>query len=255
MLTKRNENFNKMKKIKNIFLILFTFTFLFNCEENYEPEPLDYVTFETDFDKGVDAALTTAVEVKVYAGTISSSERVFTITVDADKTSLDTAGYTVPSSVTIPANSNVGSFEVTINGPGVGDGGNLVLSFVSGDSAYTGESISINIFPVCFANSNNLTLILDITFDSWPDEIYWVLEDSSGATVAASATPPAWGAYAGLSGSISQKFCLPDGTYTFTILDAYQDGAGPYKLSFDDGTVIHSSNGGYGAGETFDFDI
>jgi len=254
MLIEINEKLKKMKKIKNIFLVVLTFTFLFNCEDTYKPEPLDYVTFQTDFSKGIDAAITTPVEVNVYAGTISSSDRSFNIMVDTDMTGLDASAYTVPASVTIPANSNVGTFEVSINGPGVGDGGDLVLSFGSGDTAYTGESLAISIFPVCFANSGNLTLILDITFDSWPEEIYWVLEDGSGGIVAESA-PGAWGAYAGLSGGISQKFCLPNDTYTFTIQDYYGDGAGPYKLSYDDGTVVHSSDGDYGSGESFEFDL
>ena len=242
--------------MKNTFLILlFSFLLLNSCDEDPVGKTAEYVGFELDFSQGVDAALITPIEVKVYSTTVSGSDRSFGLSVDADMTSLDPSAYDAPTSVTIPANSNEGVFTININGPGVGPGGNLVLSFGETENVFTGESITLSVFPVCFDNTANLTLTLDITFDPWPEEIYWVLQNSSGAVVAESATPAAYGAYAGLSGGISQDFCLPNDTYTFTIYDGYGDGAGPYSLSFSNGTIVHSSNGAYNGGESIDFEL
>ena len=245
----------KINTMKNTFLILlFSFFLLNSCDDDPAGSTADYVGFEIDFSQGVDAAISTPIEVKVYSTTVSSSDRSFSIGVDTDLTSLNASAYDVPTSVTIPANSNEGAFTVNINGPSVGSGGNLVLSFGDDNSIFTGDNMTLSVFPVCFDNTANLTLTLAITFDSWPEEIYWVLTGSSGV-VAESVTPAAYGAYAGLSGGISQDFCLPNDTYSFTIYDAYGDGAGPYSLTFSDGTIVHSSDGAYGYGEAIDFEL
>ncbi len=88
-------------------------------------------------------------------------------------------------------------------------------------------------------------LILDLTTDSWGSEVSWELtEQVTGDTIASIN-----GTYASNSHYI-HSICL-DSTlcYDFNIHDAYGDGGGPYSLAFN-GTVIHTSTGAYGFGET-----
>jgi hypothetical protein len=240
--------------MKNTFLILiFSFLVLQSCDQD-ALERADYVGFELGFSLGVDAALVTSRDVNVYTATVSSSARTFNIAVNTEASTVGASAYTVPTSVSVPANSNVGTFTVDVNGPNLGSGGALVLSFGEDSNVFTGDDLTINLFPVCFDNTSNLTLTLDITFDDWPEEIYWILEDGTGAVIAESA-PSAYGAYAGLTGGISQDFCLSDGSYTFTIYDGFGDGSGPYQLSFSDGTIVHSSDGAYDGGEAVSFEL
>jgi len=245
-----------MKKI-NLFFLFVSLVAMVSCEKNEDViaiSNIDYAAFQADFNQGVDAAIATPMEVKLYTSTMSGSDRTINLIVDTDLTTLDASAYTAPASVTIPANSNEGTFIVNIDGPNVGSGGAIVFDFSSDNNiAFTGDALTINVFPVCFANTPNLTLTLDITFDGWPEEIYWVIDD--GTSTVAESAPGVYGAYAGLTGGISQDFCLPDGSYTFTIYDGFGDGAGAYSLTFNDGTIVHSSDGAYGGGEAIPFSI
>jgi len=247
-----------MKKINLLLILSISLFAFFGCEENEDViavSEIDYVSFEIDFAQGVDAAIATSLDVRVFTSTIASSDRTINLIVDTANTTLDASAYTAPTSVTIPANSNEGTFAINIDGPNVGAGGVLVFDFnADSNIAFTGDPVTINVFPVCFDNTPNLTLTLDITFDSWPEEIYWVIEDSAANVIAESA-PGAFGGYAGLTGGISQDFCLSDGTYTFTIYDQFGDGAGAYSLTYNDGTIVHNSSGGYGGGEVIPFSL
>ncbi len=246
-----------MKKI-NLFVLFLSLMAIVSCEKNEEVltiTQIDYVSFQADFNRGVDAAITTDIDVNIYTSTTSTSERTVNIGVDATQTTLDASAYSTPATVTIPANSNVGTFTVSIDGPNVGSGGVVVLDFSTDNNvAFTGDALTMTVFPVCFDNTPNLTLTLDITFDDWPEEIYWRIQDGTGAFIAESA-PGAFGAYGGLTGGISQDFCLSDGDYTFVIFDQFGDGAGAYTLTFNDGTVVHESDGGYGGGENVPFSL
>ncbi len=239
-----------MKKIANIFLALILSVFLLNCEDTYEPN-LDYVTFEsTSVEFGVAPDGPGSQDFRVFTTGVSGSERTFGIAVVADET--DATGYTVPSTVTVPANSNVGTFTVTANGPDIDpDNGNkIVVEMTNSDGSLFGDPITINLKQVC----PNPELIIKITFDSYPEEIYWLIEDSSMNVVAESLSPADWGAYAGLEDGITEKLCIPGGTYTFSIFDQFSDGIcctygnGSYTLTHN-GVVLHSSDGAYGGGE------
>lgn len=247
-----------MKKINLLLILSISFFVFFSCEKNEDViavSEIDYVSFQIDSDQGIDVTEVTPIEVKVYSSSITTSDRTINFAVDATLTTLTTAAYTVPTSVIIPANSNEGTYVVSVNGPEVGSGGVLVMDFIADNNiAFTGDALTLNIFPACFDNTPNLTLTLEIVFDDWPEEIYWIIQDSDDNVVAESA-PNSYGAYSGLTGGISQDFCLSDGEYSFTIYDAYGDGAGSYSLMFSDGNVVHSSDGAYGGGETISFSL
>ncbi|WP_394365776.1 hypothetical protein, partial [Hyunsoonleella pacifica] len=137
------------------------------------------------------------------------------------------------------------TFNLDIVGPNVNPSGEdiLALDFVSQEGLQIGATMQINLKQVC----PNPELILDIIFDNWPEEIYWRIVDAGGNTVFESLTPAGFGAYDGLEGGITRNICLASGSYTFVIFDGFEDGAGPFSLTFND-EVIFSSDGSYGAG-------
>lgn len=233
-----------MKKIIYLFIITISSIAFYSCDDDKTyTENLNYITFETSsFDFPVDLGSTATNDIKIYSTQVTSSARTISVMVVADETTADPASYEVPASVTIPANSSEGVLTVNVSDINIGDGVALVLAFSESNGLFTGESITLNIKQVCPLNE----LFLNISFDSWPEEIYWVLEDDSANVVAESA-PGAYGAYAGLTGGIEQTFCLPSGDYTFTIYDQYGDGAGPFSFNLD-GNILFESNGAYGPG-------
>ncbi|WP_299557137.1 hypothetical protein [Seonamhaeicola sp.] len=239
-----------MKKILYIFTLMLSIVLITNCEENTDSAKIleiNYVGFESKPLLGVDPTATATEEIKIATSNTTSADRTFNIVVNTDMTTADASAYTVPSSVTVPANSNIGTFNIDIVGPNVNPSGDdiLALDFVSQEGLHIGATMEINLKQVC----PNPELILDITFDGFPEEIYWRIRDSSDTTIFESATPAAFGAYDGLTGGISRAMCLASGSYTFTIFDGYGDGAGPYSLTFD-GEVIYASDGVYGDGES-----
>lgn len=245
-----------MKKITTILAIVFGLMLFTDCKENDDTPTIlgiDFVGFESDFQIGVDPTGNTSQEVKIAVSQASGADRSFNLSVNADMTTADPSAYSVPSTVTIPANSTVGSFMVDVVGANVNPSGDdvVVLDITNeAEGLFKSAPITLNLKQVC----PNPELILDITFDNWPEEIYWRIVNAAGDTVFESATPAGFGAYDGLTGGISRNICLASGSYTFNIFDGFEDGAGPYSLTFD-GAVIYTSDGGYGAGESVPFTI
>lgn len=236
-----------MKKITFLLLISISL-FVFNsCDEEInETKDINYISFESaTFNFGVELDGTTALDLKVYSTKITNSDRTFNITVLLDESSADPASYSVPASVIIPANSNVGLLNISISDINIGENGkNLVLEFATEEGLLTGEKININIKQVCPLNE----VFLDITFDSWPEETGWELLDSSNGVVASAQI----GDYAG-STSFSTSFCLANGTYTFIIYDAYGDGTDTYKLSYNGSVIV--TGGAFGSSESTTFTV
>ncbi|WP_456421528.1 hypothetical protein [Lutibacter sp.] len=236
-----------MKKITFLLLISISL-FVFNsCDEEInETKDINYISFESaTFDFGVELDGTTALDIKVYSTKITNSDRTFNVNVLLDESSADPASYSVPASVIIPANSNVGLLNISISDINIGENGkNLVLEFATEEGLFTGEKININIKQVCPLNE----VFLDITFDSWPEETGWELLDSSGGVVASAQI----GDYAG-SSSFSTSFCLANGTYTFIIYDAYGDGTDTYKLSYNGSVIV--TGGAFGSSESTTFTV
>lgn len=236
-----------MKKFLTILAITLSICLCTNCEENEDAPAileLNYIGLESRPLIGVAPTASATEEIKVATSNTASADRTFNIVVNTDLTTADASAYSLPSSVTVPANSNVGTFNLDIVGPNINPSGEdiLAIDFVSQDGLLIGATMQINLKQVC----PNPELILDITFDDWPEEIYWRIVNAAGDTVFESATPAGFGAYDGLTGGITRNICLASGTYTFSMFDGFQDGAGPFSLTFD-GEVIFSSDGSYGA--------
>lgn len=234
-----------MKKI--IYILLFgILAFGFNsCEENTDfTSKLKYVSFESSsYAFGVDLGSSNSREISVYTTQTSGSARTFNITVVSG--SADATSYVVPATVTVPANSNVGVFTVTVSDINIDpdDGETLVLGLGSTDGTSPGQNITLNISQVCPLNE----VIFSVTFDSWPEETFWELRNSSGVLYSADE-----GDYAG-EDSFSKAFCLENGTYTFTIFDAYGDGTGSYYLDYNGTKLVEG--GAFGSSETTTFTV
>lgn len=104
-----------MKKIFLSLVTIFSLVFFTGCEEDKETTVVPHISFQKDGTFGVEIGGTTTREVKVYVTQASSQDRVFDLKVDADLTTLDPASYTMPATVTVPANSREGSFNLTIS--------------------------------------------------------------------------------------------------------------------------------------------
>lgn len=247
-----------MKKIFLTLVIIFSVLLFTNCDKNDDTPAIieiDYVGFESDFQIGVDPTGTATGEVKVAVSQASNSDRTFNLAVVDEMTTADPSAYSFPASVTIPANSTVGAFNVEVVGENLNPAGTdmLTIEITSQDSGlFKSDPISLNLKPIC----PRPEVILDITFDQYPEEIFWrIIDLTLGEVIYASATPAGYGAYAGLSGGVTEAFCIPPGDYRFDIFDAYADGAGPTFLTFGETVIFASADGAYGAGGQFPFTI
>lgn len=96
---------------------------------------------------------------------------------------------------------------------------------------------------------------IDITFDDYPQDISWTLTNTcSGGEVVASG-----GDYVEQS-SFTESYCVPNGTYNFTIVDSWGDGmccsngSGDYTVSKNGVEMISMDDGtNFGEGETKSF--
>ena len=216
-----------MKKMKNIkifkpfsaILLLTLSLFLVSCEDDMSGDNLtndDFISFSFDEAVGLSEGASETMSVTVYAGSASNSDRTVGLYVD-DSSTADAMSYSVASSVTIPAGSMTGTFDVTLtNNPDFGAAGVTVVVGMTTDAgvdqptAFTGTTAGgdlnvtqdmfvITATTVCLDN----VVTIDITLDSWPEEVYWWIADLDG-NIVADPGPYAQYAnpYAGLSGNI-----------------------------------------------------
>jgi len=240
---------NIMKKITFLLLISLSF-FAFNgCDD--DDEVINYVSFENkSFDFGVELDGSSTNEFKIYATNTTGSDRSYSINVVTDMSTADPNSYTVPATVTIPANTNVGVFAVKIDDLNISkDGETLVLEFGREEGLFTGEKLVFNIKQVCPFNE----IEVKITFDDYASECTWELYDSAGDLVTSA------GPWADKVKSASEKVCLQDGSYTFVIYDVYGDGltwpeVGNATITYK-GNVLVFIDGDFGSEAAADFDV
>lgn len=240
-----------MKTIK--YLIIFTLSlFVLNsCGEEVDgTEDINFISFEKPiYNFGVDLDKTTLREVKVYTTQVTGADRTFNVIVDLVKSTADPAAYTVPATVTIPANSNVGLLPISVTDLNVGVAGKkLVLSFEPTEGLFTSEPMTLNITQLCQDQ-----VFLKINFDNWASECSWKLFDASNVVLASG------GSYKDGAASASTQFCLKNGTYTFTIYDSYGDGLtdpglGNATVTYK-GVALVSIPGNFGSGTSRTFTI
>ena len=226
-----------MKKYYKYIAILIA-GLMFNCEADDESKLSKFVGFEQgprSVQVKKDSILTR--EVKVAASETTGSDRTYPIYVDA--TSTLATDYVVPATVTIPANTNVGTFDVVF-----ADDESLnyfdqtmIIQFEGQKGLDFSKPLIFNVTELC-----ELTLVqLDLTFDAYPTEAVWEIYDLSG-TPQVIYTGGSNSEYAGLE-DYSIRFCLDAGVYGIAVYDLYGDGGTDYELSYkEDDTVISSGS-------------
>ena len=218
-----------MKNFKLFLLSLVALIGLTSCEEELEPQNTNYVTFEVDRTLEVTPDGTSSFDVMVYAANVVGNDRTFNVNV-SDASTADPSSYTLGSSVTIPANSNVGKLSLTVTDIDLdlANAKTLVLNLSEQNGLSLGDGITLSLLEQCLFNLVNL----NITFDGYSEELQWGIFDSNGSLLLTNS-------YAAGVSSTSEQFCLEDGDYTFLVVDSYGDG-----LSYpEDGTVSLTSNG------------
>lgn len=264
--------YTKIFKPFSAFLLLTLSVFLIGCQDDVSDDNLtndSFVGFSFDETVALPEGESQTMAVSVYATAKSSSDRTVSLYIDETATTAAAANYSVASSVTIPAGSMMGSFDVTINNsPALGFGGKTIVVGMTvtsdldqptaftgttgnGDLMVTEDMLIINAKTLC----EDEQMMIQITLDGWPEELYWWITNVAGDVVA-DPGPYAQYAnpYAGMSGDILQELCLPAGDYIFNIYDDWGDGGGPITVS-SGGVVIYSSGGGYGGFDSVAFTL
>jgi hypothetical protein len=276
-------------KTNKIFLFAFIatlFSFI-GCSDDSAKEGnalKNYVGFEADKYVGVVLTETVNVEAKIVASEVSNVDRTFPLVVDASTTH-SAANYTVPTSVTIPAGSTIGTFVVNIKGNNLGIAGKTLVVAIPpqaglnqnvsySDPTQTNPLYTIknnkmifNIKEVCAVGKTPVTI--SIKFDNYPDETAWELYNSSNQLIASAGLNAAGTAITGFAAlgfaarsTFNANQCLSPGTYTFVIYDKFGDGLadgttqpGTYSLKLANGTVLASGGGNFGQFEDKTFTI
>ena len=218
-----------------------------SCEDDNsaDNQAVNYVGLENYKTIELSDGQTIVVEGKILASETSGSDRTFNLVVDASTTH-GAANFSVPASVTIPAGSKEGVYEVTVVGNGLVDGNKIVVrlepsadlnqttfygTYSNGVLTGVGTSkTTFNLYRPC----TSTRIRLSITFDNYPEETAWELYDSSFNLIDSGGfeSPgvingnPGTG-YAALfadRSTFSLIKCMAPGTYTFVIYDVYGDG-------------------------------
>ena len=152
-------HFSHILPISYLFIAICT---LNSCTDEVEPQDTNYVTFESDsYSFGVDIDGESTNTITMYASNKSASARTVDVVVVSEETSADEASYTVPTSFTIPANSNVGELPVTISDLNIGaDGETLTIGLVSKEGLYVGANLTFDVRQVCPFNDVNINIVL-----------------------------------------------------------------------------------------------
>jgi len=155
-----------MKKITSTFLLIFSLLAFNNCtDEVTGTKDINYVSFQgTTFKMVVEKNSTASSDIKIYTTQKTGSDRVFNIKVITASTTAVAASYIVPATVTVPANTNVGTFSVGISDVSISASGvKLVLGFAAQEGLFTGSNITINMTRICTFNINDFVGKFNIT--------------------------------------------------------------------------------------------
>lgn len=220
---------------KAFLLAMFALAFV-SCEEE-DIETANRVSFENEsvlIEVPRDAVDFERV-VNVYTTSISSSDRTFAVNINEEESTLDASEYSLPSTVTVPANSNVGELILTVSDVSLSfDAKTLSLELGSDDATFTGNAV-LNVTERC----DDTVVGLNLVFDDWAEEAYWEVYDLSGAPVIIFSGGQG-GAYDDLdNGEFDIEFCLESGNYGIVVHDTYGDGGTLYTVSSGE-TVLAS---------------
>jgi hypothetical protein len=242
---------NKLNVLLRSAFMFLAVTLVGCSDDDDSNSSLNYASFEgRTVGVEVRAGETLTQEINVYSNISTDSDRVYTLGVVAAGTTAVPANYNLPATVTIPAGSRVGTFEMQVVNLNLGDGKDLVLSLLPEAGKNVGENLVVNISQFCTGTK----LRLDFTFDPYPTETSWELYDAAGTLLYSG------GPYATGTSTFSKKLCLQSGNYILVVYDQYGDGIAPgfYQLSelLPDGNEISiAKNGTFGTEDIVEFTI
>lgn len=120
------------------------------CDSDDDFTPPNYVTFaENTIDFVVNENSSGSFDVTLYTANTTSSDRTFTINVDEEST-LNTAAYSMPTTVVVPANTNEVTFTVDVTDTNIDNSGDTLILSLSGDQGvYTGDPLTVNVARFC----------------------------------------------------------------------------------------------------------
>jgi hypothetical protein len=270
------------KSIAFFTALTLTFTML-SCEEDSSgnSQAVNYVGLENYQTVELSDAETVVVEGRILASEASGSDRTFILVVDPSTTH-GAANFSVPATVTIPAGSKEGIYEVTVVGNGLVDGNKIVVSLEANEATnqstfygtysngiLTGVGSAKSTFNL-FRPCASVRARLSITFDNYPEETAWELYDADLNVIDSggfNATGTTITGYAALGFADRSTFsvvkCLAPGTYTFVIYDDWGDGmytsstvSGSYSMNnLNNGASLFSGGGNFGSFSEHEFVI
>ncbi|MQP53053.1 MULTISPECIES: hypothetical protein [unclassified Flavobacterium] len=270
------------KSIAFFTALTLTFTML-SCEEDNSgnSQAVNYVGLENYQTVELSDAETVVVEGRILASEASGSDRTFNLVVDPSTTH-GAANFSVPATVTIPAGSKEGIYEVTVVGNGLVDGNKIVVSLeadeATNQSTFYGTysngiltgvgsaKSTFNLFRPCAS----VRARLSITFDNYPEETAWELYDADFNVIDSGGLDPTGSFITGYQAlgfadrsTFSVVKCLAPGTYTFVIYDDFGDGmytsstvSGSYSMNnLNNGASLFSGGGDFGSFSEHEFVI
>lgn len=140
-----------MKKYILLFVSILSFSAFVGCSDDDGYTPPNYVTFgNTTASTSVLQDGNTSFDMTVYTANIVGQDRTVDLNV-LPATTLDAAVYSLPSTVTIPANSNEATFTVELSDTNLPNtGGKLVLGLGTMDEDFLkGGNLTLNVARVC----------------------------------------------------------------------------------------------------------
>ena len=148
-----------MKKYLILFIAAISMSVFTGCETDDDFNPPNFVTFDRNVvNYAVTQNGTGSFEVTVFAANVTNTDRTVTINVDPAST-LASSAYSIPATVTIPANSNEATFTVDLTDDGISNSGDtLIFSLGTLEGLYVGAPLRANISRNCPSN-------LDVAFD------------------------------------------------------------------------------------------
>ena len=243
-----------MKNYLKIFTLL-ALSFLFtNCSQDdaLDTSLSNYVGFQIGPQVfTVDNGATQTFDITVAASETSNSDRTYNVIVDDASTLM--APYTVPSTVTIPAGSNVGT--VTVSVTDTEDLGfvtqSLILDLPEDESDVDfGQGITLNFTETCL----DTIVTFNLTLDTWPDETTWEIYDLSGTPSVIFSGGPYINPDDDFA-ELSFDFCLASGDYGVVVYDSYGDGGPTYSVNIGASVVVSETTlSGSNSSATFTVD-
>lgn len=271
------------KKSIYFFAALTVALSLFSCEEDNSGDnsAVNYIGLENYKTVEITDGETLVVEGRILASNVTNEDRTFNLVADA-ATTHGAANYSIPSTVTIPAGSKEGVYEVTIVGNGLVDGNKIVVKLepnedLNQSTIYTSWSDITNQFTGLRNLTSTFNLYrpcasvrarISITFDNYPEETAWELYDADFNVIdSGGITGGAITGYAALGFADRSTFsvvkCLAPGEYTFVIYDDYGDGmytsatvSGSFSgNNLNNGAVLFTGGGDFGSFSEHTFTI